>query len=72
MQGLSGPQLYEASTSKEVPLIRPIPGLTRADLEGDEINYKTCRVWANPYQKSVLENSNLEKKALAFLSSNSH
>lgn len=52
----SGPQLYEASTSKGASLISPIPGLTRADLEEDEINYKTCRACRNPYQKSVLEN----------------
>lgn len=58
----SGHQLYEVSTSEGAPLISPIPSLTRTDLEEDEINYKTCRACGNPYQKSVLENSNLEKR----------
>lgn len=68
----SGPQLYEASTSKGAPLISLIPSLTRADLAEDEINYKSCRGCGNLYQESVLENSNLEKKAFAVLSPNSH
>lgn len=60
----SGHQLCEASISEGAPLISPIPGLTRTDLEEDEIKYKAFRACGNPYQKSVLENSNLEKRNL--------